>query len=297
MAIRKVNYEALATEMKTLGQKAPAKTYEKKVDENLYKTKLKDGMSTVLLRFLPPLDNDIPLLIAEEHRHAMTRADGKWFSCRCPKTVSKSAKCPVCDEGSAEWNKGNKNFAKDLFKKTKYYVNVLIINDINTPENNGKIFVLRIGKKLLSKINAKMFPSDTDVALGDEAVNVFDYENGLNFKMVIKEIEMKNEKTGKNETTINYDSSEWSKSITRIGLDPKKPFTDKEIEELVDANIIPLKSYIEPEANYSFESLKKRLDWFLGRTENGPILDKDAPPQDDDSSSTEDFIKNMLGQN
>lgn len=296
MAIRKVNYDALANEMKTLGQKAPTKTFEKKVDENLYKTKLKDGMSTVLLRFLPPLDNDIPLLIAEEHRHAMTRADGKWFSCRCPKTVSKSAKCPVCDEGSAEWNKGNKNFAKDLFKKTKYYVNVLIINDINTPENNGKIMVLRIGKKLLGKINSKMFPSDTDVALGDEAVNVFDYENGLNFKMVIKEIEMKNEKTGKNETTINYDSSEWSKSITRIGLDPKKPFTDKEIEELVDANIIPLKSYIEPETNYSFDSLKKRLDWFLGRTSSGPVVDEN-PPQEDDSSSTEDFIKNMLGQN
>lgn len=297
MAIRKINYDAMAEEMKNLGQKAPAKTFEKKVDEHLYIPKLKDGMATVLLRFLPPPENDIPLLIAEEHRHAIQREDGKWLICRCPKTVSKTAKCPVCDEGSAQWKAGNQALAKKLFKSTKYFVNVLVINDINNPENNGKIFVMRIGKKLLSKINAKMYPSETDISLGDEAVNVFDYENGMNFKLVIKEIEMKNEKTGKNETTINYDSSEWSKTTTRVGSDPKKPFSDKEIEEFVEKNLIPLKSYIEAEQGSTFESLKKRVDWFFGRNSSGPVVDQTEKVEEDDSASTEDFIKNMLGQN
>lgn len=296
MAIRKVNYDAIANEMKSLGQKPATKTFEKKVDENLYIPKLKDGMSTVLLRFLPPPENDIPLLIAEEHRHAVKRDDGKWLICRCPKTVTKTAKCPICDEGSAQWKAGNQALAKKLFKTTKYFLNVLIINDINNPENNGKIFVMRIGKKLLAKINAKMYPSETDIALGEEAVNVFDYESGLNFKLVIKEIEMKNEKTGLKETQINYDSSEWSKSVTRIGADPKKPFSDKEIEEFVEKNLVPLKPYVEAEVGTTYESLKKRVDWFFGRTSSGPVVDN-TPPQDDDSSSTEDFIKNMLGQN
>lgn len=297
MAIRKINYDAMAEEMKNLGQKAPTKTYEKKVDEHLYIPKLKDGMATVLLRFLPPPENDIPLLIAEEHRHAVKREDGKWLICRCPKTVSKTAKCPICEEGTSQWNAGNKNLAKELFKKTKYFVNVLVINDINNPENNGKIFVMRIGKKLLGKINAKMYPSETDISLGDEAVNVFDYENGMNFKLVIKEIEMKNEKTGKNETTINYDSSEWSKTTTRIGSDPKKPFSDKEIEEFVEKNLIPLKSYVEAEQGTTYESLKKRVDWFFGRNSSGPVVDQTEKVEEDDSASTEDFIKNMLGQN
>lgn len=296
MAIRKVNYDAIANEMKNLGQKPATKTFEKKVDENLYIPKLKDGMSTVLLRFLPPPENDIPLLIAEEHRHAVKRDDGKWLICRCPKTVSKTAKCPICDEASLQWKAGNQALAKKLFKTTKYFVNVLIINDINNPENNGKIFVMRIGKKLLTKINTKMYPSETDIALGEEAVNVFDYESGLNFKLVVKEIEMKNEKTGLKETQINYDSSEWSKAVTRIGADPKKPYSDKEIDELVEKNLVPLKPYVEAEAGATFESLKKRVDWFFGRTSSGPVVDEN-PPQEDDSSSTEDFIKNMLGQN
>ena len=74
-------------------------------------------------------------------------------------------------------------------------------------------------KKLLEKINKKMFPSDEDIACGEEAIPVFDYENGMNFKLVIKEIEMKNEKTGKKETQLNYDSSEWSKIQTKISID------------------------------------------------------------------------------
>lgn len=289
MAIREINWNAINDEMKTLGKKPEKKVFEKKVDENLYVTKLKDGMSTVLLRFLPMREDDVSKPIAEVHSHSYMNEHGKWLFHKCPKTTSKTAKCPTCDMASKYWNGGNADLAKKLFKSTRYYVNVLIINDFNTPENNGKVFVMRIGKKLLEKINKKMFPSEEDMACGEEGVNVFDYITGLNFKLVIKEIEIKNAK-GEKATQLNYDSSEWTKVSTRIGVDPKKPFTDKEIAEL-EENLIPLKPYVTLAENENYEALKVRLDKFMGFAASEPVAEE---TQDE---GMPDFLKMLADTN
>lgn len=293
MAVRKIDWNVINDEMKNLGKKPEKPKYEKKVDENLYVTKLKDGKSTVLLRFLPTPEGDLKMPIAEVHSHAYMSESGKWLIHKCPKTVSKTAKCPTCDEASKNWNGGNQALAKKLFKSTRYFVNVLIIQDFNTPENDGKIFVMRIGKKLLEKINKKMFPSDEDIACGEEAIPVFDYENGMNFKLVIKEIEMKNEKTGKKETQLNYDSSEWSKIQTKISIDGKKSLTESEINTLIEPNLIPLKPYTELDSNENYEALKVRLDKFLGFVDNAPTEASES--SSDEDMTANDFIKNVLG--
>ena len=293
MTVRKIDWNVINDEMKNLGKKPEKPKYEKKVDENLYVTKLKDGKSTVLLRFLPTPEGDLKMPIAEVHSHAYMSESGKWLIHKCPKTISKTAKCPTCDEASKNWNGGNQALAKKLFKTTRYFVNVLIIQDFNTPENDGKIFVMRFGKKLLEKINKKMFPSDEDIACGEEAIPVFDYENGMNFKLVIKEIEMKNEKTGKKETQLNYDSSEWSKVQTKISIDGKKSLSEAEINTLIEPNLIPLKPYTELDSNENYEALKVRLDKFLGFVDNAPT---EAPESSSDEAMTaNDFIKNVLG--
>lgn len=295
MAVRKLDWNVINDEMKNLGKKAEKPKYEKKVDENLYVTKLKDGKSTVLLRFLPTPEGDLKMPIAEVHSHAVKSDSGKWMIHKCPKTVSKTAKCPTCDEASKSWNGGDKNLAKKLFKSTRYFVNVLIIQDFNTPENDGNIFVMRIGKKLLERINKKMYPSDEDIVCGEEAVQVFDYEEGLNFKLVIKEIEMKNAVTGAKETQLNYDSSEWSKTSTKISIDPKKPLTEAEINTLIEPNLIPLKPYTELDSNENYEALKVRLDKFLGFVDNAPTEAPDG--SSDEDMTAQDFIKHLAGGN
>lgn len=295
MAVRKINWNVINDEMKNLGKKDEKPKYEKKVDENLYKIKMKDGKSTVLLRFLPTPEGDLEMPIAEVHSHSYKSDSGKWLIHKCPKTVSKTAKCPTCDHGSKLWNGGEKDNATNFFKKTKFFVNVLIIQDFNTPENDGKIFVMMIGKKLLEKINKKMYPSEEDLACGEEAVNVFDYEEGMNFKMVVKEIVMKNTKTGKEETQRNFDSSEWSKTSTKISIDPKKPLTDAEINTLIEPNLIQLAPYVKLDSNENYEALKVRLDKFLGFVDNAPTEAPDG--SSDEDMTAQDFIKHLAGGN
>jgi len=299
MAVRKINWENVASEMSNVGKKP---TFEKKVDANLYKYKAKNGESTVLLRFLPAPIGDIELPYAEVFHHSY-EANGKLLLEKCPQSMSKTNKCPVCEYGTKLWRNGDKEDAKNFFHQVSYYVNVLIINDINTPENNGKIFVLKLGKGLFKKLKDKMAPSDEDVAMGAVAVNVFDYEEGCNFKLKIAEKKIKSRK-GDDIIVPNYDGSTWVETPTKIGIDPKKPFTEQEIEEKIEKNLIPLKPYIF-DGQKEYSALQDRLNRVLGRSdESGEhsdgfeqtmaqgSSDKYAATNEDDEK---EFLKNLLG--
>lgn len=299
MAVRKINWENVASEMSNVGKK-PA--FEKKVDANLYKYKAKNGESTVLLRFLPAPVDDIELPYAEVFHHSY-EANGKLLLEKCPQSMSKTNKCPVCEYGTKLWKNGDKEDAKNFFHQVSYYVNVLIINDINTPENNGKIFVLKLGKGLFKKLKDKMAPSDEDVAMGAVAVNVFDYEEGCNFKLKIAEKKITSRK-GDQITVPNYDGSTWVETPTKIGIDPKKPFTEQEIDEKIEKNLIPLKPYIF-DGQKEYSALQERLNRVLGRSDESvehsdgfektmaqTSSDKYAATNEDDDK---EFLKNLLG--
>jgi len=268
MAIRKINWESVANEMANVGKKG---IFEKKVDTNIYKYKTKNGESTVLLRFLPAPIGDIELPYAEVFNHSYSN-NGKLLLEKCPQSMSKTNKCPVCEYGTKLWRNGDKEDAKQFFHQASYYVNVLIINDINTPENNGKIFVLKIGKGLFKKIKDKMSPSEEDIALGATAINVFDYEEGLNFKLKITEKKIIDNRTKKEIIVPNYDGSSFVDTPTKIGVDPKKPFTEKEIDENVEKKLIPLKPYIFDEVK-DYVKLKERLNRVLGIESNETYSD------------------------
>lgn len=299
MAVRKINWENVASEMSNVGKK-PA--FEKKVDANLYKYKAKNGESTVLLRFLPAPVDDIELPYAEVFHHSY-EANGKLLLEKCPQSMSKTNKCPICEYGTKLWRNGDKEDAKNFFHQVSYYVNVLIINDINTPENNGKIFVLKLGKGLFKKLKDKMAPSDEDVAMGAVAVNVFDYEEGCNFKLKIAEKKIKNRR-GEDIIVPNYDGSTWVETPTKIGIDPKKPFTEQEIDEKIEKNLIPLKPYIFNDQK-EYSALQERLNRVLGRSDSSSehsdgfeqtmaqtSSDKYAATNEDDDK---EFLKNLLG--
>jgi hypothetical protein len=302
MAVRKINWENVASEMSNVGKK-PA--FEKKVDANLYKYRAKNGESTVLLRFLPAPVDDIELPYAEVFHHSY-KNNGKLLLEKCPQSMSKTNKCPVCEHGTKLWRNGDKEDAKQFFHQVSYYVNVLIINDINTPENNGKIFVLKLGKSLFKKLKDKMSPSEEDKELGATAVNIFDYEEGLNFKLKISETVIKEKRNGEDYsyTVPRYDGSTWVDVPTKIGIDPKKPFTEQEIDEKIEKNLIPLKPYIfDDQKEYS--ALQERLNRVLGRSDESvehsdgfektmaqTSSDKYAATNEDDDK---EFLKNLLG--
>lgn len=286
---RKIDWDAVSKDMEVLTTK---KTYERKVDTNLYSPKLKDGSADVVLRFLPTPEGDLNVPAAIVYSHAF-QVNGKWVIAKCPQSLGKTHKCPICDEASNRWRSGNKSqLTKSMFHKFSAYVNVLVIKDLNTPENNGKVFVMRLGKKLYQKLIDKMNPSPEALEMGDEPIHIFDYWKGANFKLKIRTVDFVNY-AGEKDTTVNYDSSEFA-SVSKLG-------TDAEID-VIESKLIPLKTYIEDEQE-SLDKLQARLDRAFG--ESAPVPEKSPEPASRPSQTAtlpsaggeEDqdaFLKNLL---
>jgi hypothetical protein len=259
MAIRKLDWANVKTEMENVGKKA---TTEKKVDQNIYKPKLSpENTADVILRFLPAPVGDIDTPIALVQNHSFSVGD-KYLGEKCPQTLSKTMKCPICEAASREWKSGDQEFAKDMFKKPTGYVNILIIKDLNARENDGKVFVMKLTKGLHKMLTAKFSPEpdplDPDVT--PDGVNIFDYETGLNFKLRVRPISFPDKKTKKIITTVGYDSSTFVDTPTRLG-------TDAEIND-IDSRLIPLKPYME-DGLKSYADLQERLNRLTGSSSEG----------------------------
>jgi hypothetical protein len=81
--------------------------------------------------------------------------------------------------------------AKIISRQTKYYSYVLIVEDKQHPELEGKILIFQYGFKIADKIK------EEKAGTYGEACNVFDLAEGKDFKLVVKKIGGYN----------NYDSS------------------------------------------------------------------------------------------
>lgn len=307
MAVRKINWDVIAEDMSNTGAK---KKFEKKVDENLYKFKLKNGESAVLIRFLPAPVGDIDLPYAELKRHDVT-INGKYSGEKCPQSNGgRSVPCPYCEYGTKSFYGGDKELGKKFFAQSNWYVNILIVNDVNTPENNGKIFVLKIGKTIFNKIRAKTNPSEEDKAMGIKAVNVFDYEEGINFKLkIVGKMIPDKANPGQMVEVPNYDNSSFADAPTPIHLAGGKALTEDEINEKIEKNLIPLKPYLVDGVK-EYDKLVASLERLVGSVSSGSkgaSSSEDAAvdskydnsagdfPLPSDDASDDDFLKKLRG--
>lgn len=306
MAIRKIDWNLISEDMSTTGAK---KKFEKKVDENLYKFKLKNGESTVLIRFLPQAIDDIDLPYAELKRHDVT-INGKYSGEKCPQSNGgRSVPCPYCEYGTKNFYGGEKELGKKFFAQSNWYVNILVVNDLNTPENNGKIFVLKIGKSIFNKIKAKQNPSEEDKAMGIKGVNVFDYIDGINFKLkIVGKMIPDKANPGQNVEVPNYDNSSFADAPSPISLGGKA-LTEDEINEKIEKNLIPLKPYLVDGVK-DYDKLVSSLERLVGSVSSsskGASSSSDAAvdskydnsngdfPLPSDDASDDDFLKKLRG--
>ena len=138
-----------------------------------------------------------------------------------------------------------------LFRSRLHYVaNVLVINDPQNKDAEGKVFLYKFGKKIFDKITKMMNP-DLE---SEKAINPFDLWNGANFKLKVtrQNVNM----GGRNVSFPNYDES--------VFLTPG-PLSedDAELEKIWKAEH-SLKEIIDPKNFKSYEDLKKRLDEVMG---------------------------------
>ena len=244
MARRKFDWNTVTEQIKS--QDKP-KSFNNAADEGLFKAQVNsDGNANILMRFLPPAPGE-ELPFVKKYNHGFQGVNG-WFIEDCPTSIGKP--CPVCKYNQTIWG-SNETQARNQKRKVSFYANILVIQDENHPENNGKVFKYRYGIKIHEKIMEKLAPESSI----DEPVQVFDFDHGANFKLKIKTV-----KSGPR-SYPNYDSSSFNES-SAISLG-NGALTDDEIEE-IDAKLFRLNPIVDKENFKSYNDLATKLGSKIG---------------------------------
>ena len=234
------------------------------VDERLWKPELdKSGTGQAVIRFLPAKDGE-ELPWVKVWKHAFQGPTGKWFIENSLTTLNQ--KDPVSEHNSELWNTGlesDKEIARKQKRKLEYYSNIYVVSDPKHPENNGKVFLFRYGKKIFDKIMAAMQPEFED----ETPINPFDFWEGANFKLKIRKVD----------GFWNYDKSEFD-SVKSLSDD------DGELDKIWNKQY-PLADFHAPSNFKSYDELKKRLDDVL----SGTITASAAAMVDEDVVETPSF--------
>ena len=214
------------------------------VDDRIWKPSVdKSGNGYAIIRFLPePEGCDLPW--TRVYTHAF-QGPGGWLIDQC--LTTKDQKCPVCEHNSQLWNSGsdaNKEIARKQKRRLSYYSNIYIVSDPANPENEGKVFLYKYGKKIHDKIMEAMKPEFAD----ETPINPFDFWEGANFKLKIRKVD----------GYWNYDKSEFEAPSALFD-------NDGQIED-VWKKAYPLGEFSAPTNFKSYEELKTRLDTVLSGT-------------------------------
>ena len=218
-------------------------------DERFWKPELDpSGNGYAVIRFLPaPKGESIPW--AKLYSHAF-QGPGGWYIENSLTTLNE--KDPVGEVNRRLWNSGSdedKETARKQKRKLQYYSNIYVVKDPKNPENEGRVFLYKYGKKIHDKILAAMQPEFQD----EQPVNVFDLWEGANFKLKIKKVA----------GYWNYDSSEFD-SVSALSAD------DDELEATWKSEH-SLEAFTNKDQFKSYEDLERRLNMVLGITQRTAV--------------------------
>ena len=241
--------EKLVQEAEKLNKQGPG------ADERFWKPELdKSGNGYAVIRFLPAPDGeDLPW--AKVYSHAF-QGPGGWYIENSLTTVNK--KDPVGEVNRKLWNSGldsDKDIARKQKRKLSYYTNIQVVRDPAHPENEGKVFLYKFGKKIYDKITAAMQPEFED----ETPINPFDLWEGANFKLKICKVA----------GFWNYDKSEFD-SPSALASD------DAELEAVWKKEY-SLTAFTAEDQFKSYEELSTRLNEVLGTNKRAaaPTVDSE----------------------
>ena len=235
-----------------------------KDDDRFWKPVMGKGdTGSAVIRFLPaPEGCELPWVQVWSHAFQGT---GGWLIDECLTTLGQN--CPVCEKNRVLWNSGSdrdKEEARKQKRKLSYYSNIYVVKDPANPDNEGRVFLYKFGKKIFDKIMASMQPQFDD----EKPVNPFDFWEGANFKL----------KLVKKDGYWNYDKSEFAPSSALLGDDDELETIYKSLNNLND--------FIAPGEFKSYEDLKKRLDYTLGLKGTPKYQDPETIGEDEEVESS-----------
>ena len=212
------------------------------IDDRIWKPTMgKDGVGNAIIRFLPPSEgSELPW--AKIWSHAF-QGPGGWYIENSLTTLGQND--PVGELNRVLWNSGldsDKEVARKQKRKLSYYSNIYVLKDPVNPQNEGRVFLYKYGKKIHDKIIASMQPEFE----GEEPINPFDFWQGADFNLRIKKVA----------GYWNYDSSVFG----RPGVLGK--FDDAQLESIYN-QLHDLNEFASPSNFKSYSELKQRLDVVL----------------------------------
>tara|TARA_Y100000389_G_scaffold200441_1_gene240853 strand:- start:11709 stop:12611 length:903 start_codon:yes stop_codon:yes gene_type:complete len=260
------NFDKLTKQIEAnLNPEDSAKTKNKYQDDRLWKPELdKTGNGYAVLRFLPaPQKEEMPW--ARVWSHAF-QGPGGWYIENSLTTLGQ--KDPVSEENTILWNTGvdsDKEIARKRKRKLSYYSNVYVVSDPKHPENEGKVFLFKFGKKIFDKITEAMQPAFED----EKPINPFDFWTGANFKLKIRKVD----------GFWNYDKSEFE-AVSPIT-------TDDEVIKGIWNKQYPLKPFLEAANFKSYDELKEKFNRVVAGSKNTETASEiDLPPTTSSAPAT-----------
>lgn len=252
----------------------------------------KAGNGYAVIRFLPASPNeDVPFVRMWSHGF---QGNGGWYIENSLSTIGKPD--PVGEMNTKLWNSGvdsDKEIVRKQKRQLSFFSNIYVVKDPAKPENEGKVFLFKYGKKIFDKINDMMNPQFED----EKPVNPFDLWTGADFKLKIRKIE----------GYRNYDKSEFSSAAPLL--------EDDDALERIWQSQHSLAEIIDPKNFKPYDELKTRLNKVLGMGESvsyKPEIDHGfaSPPpfkaaevkpmpqavDDDDDDVGLDFFKSLADE-
>ena len=274
--LKKNRMSNLASLTKQIEKLAEKPSY---VDDRIWKCERdKSGNGYAVIRFLPAGQNeDVPWVQMWSHGF---KGPGGWYIENSLTTLGKDD--PVSKANTALWNSGidsDKNIARERRRKLNYYSNIYIVEDAANPQNEGKVFLFRYGKKIFEKITGVMNPEFKD----ETPMNPFDLWEGANFKIKMRQVD----------GFPNYDKSEFTESCPLNSDEKKLEDVWKQqysLNEIVEEK--NFKNYAELEARFNTVVARKG-DEFVGNIEESTSEPVASTEKTDD---TLDYFKKLAEQ-
>ena len=236
---RNNTFEKLNSELSKLGNNEKSSA-----DDRFWKPEVdKAGNGYAIIRFLPaPGEEDVPFVRIWDHGF---QGPGGWYIENSLTTIGQ--KDPVAELNSALWNVSSddnsptRKQARTQKRRLHYISNIYVVNDPAKPDNNGKVFLYKYGKKIFDKINDLMNPSFQD----EKPINPFDLWAGANFKLKIRQVE----------GYRNYDKSEFDSSAPL--------HEDDDQLETIWKKEYSLKTFLDQSNFKTYDELKAKLNKVL----------------------------------
>ena len=197
----------------------------------------KSGNGYAVIRFLPsPNGEDVPFVRIFDH--GFQGPGGQWYIEKSLTTLGKAD--PVSEYNSQLWAtkiQANQDQVRKQKRKLNFISNIYVVSDKAHPENEGKVFLFKYGKKIFDKLNAAMNPEFED----EQPINPFDFWEGANFKLKIRNVE----------GYRNYDKSEFDQ--------PSPLLDDDEELEKIWKQQHSLQDFLDEKHFKSYDELKQKL--------------------------------------